>query len=629
MGGLGRWVVAGVLLALSLIVAAAAIQPARPAAVAGGGGPVLRFDLSSTLSPDRMSITDSTGRVTARAQVPVSVGEFGPTQAMGFDGADQWLILAENHNQVQAVLPKRDFTLMGWVRPDAVQDWGAFFSAMQDDGSIEYGLLLGFVRDKFYVAVSTTGADDGDGLLTYLQAREPFEPGRWYHLAGTYDGQTMRLYVNGRQVASTERQSGDILYPPTPHPVAIGCYLDGNECYPMTGAIRELSMHHRALSAKEIVAAFTPNAALAAWNPLPTAKSDFVVNPFLTMATQDGITVSFETAEPATAVVEYGLRLPLAEKVSITGAKTIQHVRLSGLTPATHYFYRVTAYQGDTVLSRSPVLTFQTAVRDDDAFGFTVVGDTQNNPRVTQAIAEHAYALRPNFQLHVGDIVGTGGKKHEWTDEFFRPSHALMGRVPTFPLLGNHEDDAHWFYDYFALPMPKYYYTFRFGNAQFFLIDTNRSVAEGSEQWQWLDRELGSSQAKWKIVAHHHPVYSSDENDHGDTYRSTSTWAKPEHQNLARLYERHNVDLVFNGHIHLYERSHPIRNGRFDPTGVRYITTGGSGGNLEAFAPSRTWFFAHGRVVHHYCYVVMQGGQLMLQVYDVDNRLFDSITLSK
>ncbi|MFN4243280.1 MAG: LamG-like jellyroll fold domain-containing protein [Tepidisphaerales bacterium] len=604
------------------------------ASSAAAAGPALqdavfRFDLRSTVSSDRLEVADSTGSVTARAQRPVTLGELGPSWGMVFDGSDQWLMLDDDHRRLGAVLPKRAFTVMAWVNVQVPQEWGAFFSAMQDDGGTEYGLLLGYRKDRFAVAVSTAGSDDGDGLMTYLVSPAPFEPGRWYHVAGTYDGATLRLYVNGRPVAETARQSGDVIYPPTPHPVAMGCYLDRNECYPLAGAIRELSMHHRALSGDEVKSVFEPLAALSMWNPLPPPAETFVVQPFLAMPTQEGITIAFESPRPARAVVEYGLRLPMMQRVEVAEPRAVQHVTLAGLSPATHYFYRVSTYDGESLLCRSPVLTFQTAVRDDDAFAFTVVGDTQNNPVVVSRINEHAYALRPHFQLHVGDIVGDGRKKHEWTEEFFRPSHGLMGRVPVFPVLGNHDEDASWFYDYFPLPQPKYAYTFRFGNAQFFAIDTNRSVEEGSEQWQWLDRELGSSQATWKIVYHHHPVYSSDENDHGDTYRGPSTWGKPEHQRLARLYERHKVDLVFVGHIHLYERSHPVRDGRFDPQGVRYITTGGSGGGLEAFAPSRTWFFAHGRITHHFCYVVVQGRQLTLQAYDLENRLFDSMTVNK
>ena len=60
---------------------------------------------------------------------------------------------------------------------------------------------------------------------------------------------------------------------------------------------------------------------------------------------------------------------------------------------------------------------------------------------------------------------------------------------------------------------------------------------------------------------------------------------------LAALYEKHHVDIALNGHIHLYERTWPIKAGKVDTDGgVIYLTSGGGGGGLENFA-------AHARVL--------------------------------
>ena len=55
--------------------------------------------------------------------------------------------------------------------------------------------------------------------------------------------------------------------------------------------------------------------------------------------------------------------------------------------------------------------------------------------------------------------------------------------------------------------MPAAYYTFTAGPVQFFALDTS-NVALSQKQREWLDRELTSSQARWKIVYGHHPIYS-------------------------------------------------------------------------------------------------------------------------
>ncbi len=616
-------------LALLGLLFGMAILPSWSATRVGPEGGGFKFSVAGKVSADGKGVTAADGKLVATGQRKLELKKRGPSSGVMLNGTDDWLVVAKDHNTILGDLPKRAFSVSAWVLPDAAQDWGAFFSCMQDDGNTEYGIILGFIKDKFSFALSTKGADDGDGKLTYLKAPAAFAPGRWYLVTGTYDGATMRLYVNGKQVAESAEQSGDVNYPPSPATVALGCYLDATETYPMTGLLGEISMTHEAMTAEQVATAFKPHADAVNWDPLPPPKTPFVVAPFLNYATMNSITIAWETAEDAGSYVEYGTSLPMTEAKESAESKMLHHVELTGLKPSQQYFYRVTSRRGEEVISRSEVYTFRTAAGPGEAIAFTIIGDTQNNPGVTAKIAEHVYALRPDFQIHVGDIVGKGSDKREWTEEFFKPSHTLMSRICVYPAIGNHEEDTHWFYDYFALPNPENYYAFKYGDAEVFMVDTNKPILPGTPQYQWLEKALGESKALWKFVCHHHPIYSSDNDDHGDTYRGPSTWGGMQHRPLAALYEKHNVDIVFNGHIHLYERTHPIRGGKVDPTGVRYITTGGSGGGLEAFAPSRTWFTAQGRITHHYSYVTVIGRQLSFKVFDLDNRLFDSFEMSK
>ena len=69
----------------------------------------------------------------------------------------------------------------------------------------------------------------------------------WTHLAATYDGATMRLYVNGVQVAS-RAQTGTIAT--STNPLQIG----GDSLYGQyfAGMIDEVRVYNRALSVTEI-----------------------------------------------------------------------------------------------------------------------------------------------------------------------------------------------------------------------------------------------------------------------------------------------------------------------------------------------------------------------------------------
>jgi hypothetical protein len=233
--------------------------------------------------------------------------------------------------------------------------------------------------------------------------------------------------------------------------------------------------------------------------------------------------------------------------------------------------------------------------------------------------------------MHLGDVVDNGPDKAEWVEELFRPCADLFGRVAVFPTIGNHEQNDPQYYRYFAVPEPRYYYRYRYGNADFFAIDTNKKIAPGDEQYAWLDRELTKSNATWKFVYHHHPSYSSDNDDYGDTFKGEkSGLGDPKARALVPLYEKHKVDIVFNGHIHVYERSWPVRAGKVNRRqGTIYLTSGGGGGSLEDFTPTPTWFKAQARSVYHYCYVTIHGGHLSLRAFDHRDALFDTLEMDK
>jgi hypothetical protein len=283
---------------------------------------------------------------------------------------------------------------------------------------------------------------------------------------------------------------------------------------------------------------------------------------------------------------------------------------------------------------RNPQHSFQTVATENMPWAFTIIGDTQRNPEVTRKCADGAYALRPNFLLHCGDVVDDGFAKHQWLNDLLEPCSNLMANIPTYPVIGNHEKDSHWYYDYFSLPKPEYYYTFRYGNAQFFMIDSNKQLGPESAQYQWLEKELAASKATWKFTCHHHPCFSSEDNDYGDHSKgpagSKFTYGDMNARKLVPLYEKFGVDIAFNGHIHMYERTWPILDMAINQQrGVRYITSGGGGGNLEVAAPQRTWFNLHFKSVYHYCYAAIADRTIVFKAYDVDGQLFDSFELTK
>jgi hypothetical protein len=80
----------------------------------------------------------------------------------------------------------------------------------------------------------------------------PLEGNRWYHLAATYDGETLKSYKDGVLVTASEDPSG----PPDVEPASlkIGRHALGEEYF--TGSVRDVRLYSRPLSAEEIKALF-------------------------------------------------------------------------------------------------------------------------------------------------------------------------------------------------------------------------------------------------------------------------------------------------------------------------------------------------------------------------------------
>lgn len=364
-----------------------------------------------------------------------------------------------------------------------------------------------------------------------------------------------------------------------------------------------------------------------------------LVKPYLQFSTQTSMFVLWETKEPAGTTVFFGearagvKKAVLDQTATLEGYRNMHEVQLSDLKPETNYFWQISSVteSGDSILS--PVYTFKTAVKDSSAFMFALIGDTQRNDETPWAwgkIAEKVWSDRPNFAVLAGDLVDKGMQKEDWLEDFFPNGNILMSRIPVYPVLGNHEQDAPYYYQYVVAPPPEYYYTFTYGNVQFFMIDSNRDLSEGSEQYNWLEWELAKSTAKWKIAVHHHPPYSSDNNDHGDTDNALSTLGVANPRNLVPLYEKYGLDFCLFGHTHLYERSWPLKEDMVNmKEGVVYINSGGAGGYIEAFAPTRSWFTQELERGHHYCTFAIFDNNLVFKAIDHNGRLFDQFQMEK
>jgi len=344
-----------------------------------------------------------------------------------------------------------------------------------------------------------------------------------------------------------------------------------------------------------------------------SAQPQFHVGPYLQHVTQTSITIMWETTEPADSRVDYGLSAEYGSHAASPEPAKIHTVTLTGLKPDTHYFYRVTS-GGLT----SEGATFDTAIPADKPFRFAVYGDSRSSdPTMCRRVCEAIAKGQPRIVINVGDVVTNGSEYDQWKTQFLDPASAFSRTVPLYVAIGNHEQNAHWYYDYVSYPAPENYYAFSYGNSRFVVMDTNQDYAPNSPQYKWLVAELSSKEAQaaaWLFAFFHHPPYSEG-------------WDNPSYdgeplvrRHLVPLLEKCGVDMVFNGHTHDYERGFM--------NGVYWIITGGGGASLDHWVRG----FEHiaiSKYVYHYCELDVTARELTLRAVTPDGQVIDTVTVRR
>lgn len=248
----------------------------------------------------------------------VTMREVGGVEALELDGTSNSILVAEDHSR--ANLPQKAITAEAWVRVDVPLRWGGIIGAIQDNGAYERGWLLGYIKSQFCFAVA---GSMGPGQLTYLPGKTEFQPQTWYHVVGTYDGKTQRLYVNGQLEASSTLQKGEINYPPKA-PFEMGAYHDQDEYYRMTGMLHEALIYNRVLTPEEVTQKFKAKHHKFSV-PIRLAKG-----PYAQFTTPDQAVVRWSTAKPSPTILELS-GLGETQRVFDAEPKTDHTAVLTGL----------------------------------------------------------------------------------------------------------------------------------------------------------------------------------------------------------------------------------------------------------------------------------------------------------
>jgi hypothetical protein len=255
---------------------------------------------------------------------------------------------------------------------------------------------------------------------------------------------------------------------------------------------------------------------------------------------------------------------------------------------------------------------------------FAVIGDSGRGTPPQYEIAAQMRAFRKQFAypfvLMVGDNIYEGtATEEDYRTKFEEPYRELLDAgIKFYAVLGNHDDPLQVAYRPFNMNGQRYYsftppedvLTTLTTRVEFFALD---STYLDRDQLRWADERLAASRATWKICFFHHPLYTSGR------YRLTSRAFRIR---LEPLLVRHDVDAVFSGHEHIYQRTRLVG-------GVQYFVTGGAGSLRPADGGPASFVARTFASDYHFMLVEIDGRELHFQAISRSGQTIDAGTLYK
>ncbi|MBX9695334.1 MAG: metallophosphoesterase, partial [Cyanobacteria bacterium] len=279
--------------------------------------------------------------------------------------------------------------------------------------------------------------------------------------------------------------------------------------------------------------------------------------------------------------------------------------KLDQLVPGGRFQYKL--LENDKQVMESTASARKTAEQPSK---FAVFGDIGAASAGQKKVAYQCFLQKPDYVVMPGDIVYGLGLVSEYLLRFFPIMNGdtadgqfgapLLRSTIAIPALGNHDlaftqhwngtdmtrfPDALGYFIFWSLPLNGPHrsassknvpylsgsrenqirfknsagekfptmanFSFDYGNCHWLILDANPYMNWTDEKLrEWVEKDLESAKSStFKFVSFHQPGFSDD------------TVHKNEHRMrlLSGIFEKHNVDIVFAGHAHNYQRTFPLK----------------------------------------------------------------------
>jgi len=290
---------------------------------------------------------------------------------------------------------------------------------------------------------------------------------------------------------------------------------------------------------------------------------------------------------------------------------------LTGLEPDTEYTYR---YGNAGEDNWSDIHTFKTGNKEYKAIYISDPQIGASGNQVTDGVAwnntmNNAVSQIPDARFIVsgGDNVDnyTNGSESQYVQ--LKAADAIKN-LPYAPSNGNHDADASNYLNHYNRPNvtengvtdggSNYY--FSYGNTLYIMLNSGNYTGNGNnvaEHVQTLNKAIESyPDAKWRVVVMHFDVYGAGGHATGRDQNYYSRILNLRN-NLTPYFDQMGIDIVLNGHDHVYSRSHFMKGNKpqleqnissdgavVNPNGIVYIAAStASGSKYYDIAANQTW----------------------------------------
>lgn len=325
----------------------------------------------------------------------------------------------------------------------------------------------------------------------------------------------------------------------------------------------------------------------------------------MSLAGPNGARVSWITIDPsAPSMVEFGTKSGLYDRTAYGDSDSyrfllyrsgqIHNVVLQNLSPSTVYFYKCGGEGLEYAFKTPP------AVDPKASIMFAIAGDMGQTDD-TRLTLNHIQQSDYDVLLLPGDLSYADYYQPLW-DTFGTLVEPLASSRPLMVTQGNHEkenlplllDPFRSYNTRWRMPYEEsgsdsnLYYSFEVAGVHVLMLGSYADVSRDSSQYIWLQADLAKVDRKrtpWLIALLHAPWYNSNAKHQGEGDEMMKSME-------FLLYEA-KVDALIAGHVHAYERTSRVFNGKPDLCGIVHITVG-VGGNREGLAhnflsPTPAW----------------------------------------